>query len=290
MSKDKSIFISIASYRDTELTPTIDDCIKNASNPERLKFSICRQYVDGDKNMDLSKKYRDDKRFTVRDIPCSDSTGVCQIRHDIQSTYDGEDYILQLDSHHRFVDGWDDLCIKLIDELKEQSEKPVLTAYLPSYDPDNSKNNVMTPWEMRFDRYLPQGPAMPKPETIDDYKDLKSPVRAYFLSGHFIFAEGDFYKEVIYDPELYFHGEEISLSVRAYTHGFDLYHPHVLIAWHHYTRSGSKRHWDDHSKVWDDLNNKSFAKYRKLVKIDKTSKKLKYGLGDTRTLKQYIKY
>ena len=69
MSKDKSIFISIASYRDTELNPTIEDCIKKAQYPERLRFSICRQYVKGDKGMNLKKKYRDDPRFTVTDIP-----------------------------------------------------------------------------------------------------------------------------------------------------------------------------------------------------------------------------
>lgn len=290
MSKDKSIFISIASYRDTELNPTIEDCIKKAQYPERLRFSICRQYVKGDKGMNLKKKYRDDPRFTVTDIPCSDSTGVCKIRHDIQSTYDGEDYVLQLDSHHRFVNKWDDLCIDIIKKLKVKSEKPLLTAYLPSYEPEDRKKDINVPWEMRFDRYLPQGPAMPKPETIDDHDLLSGPVNAYFLSGHFIFGEGKFYDQVRYDPELYFHGEEISLTIRAYTHGFDLYHPHVLIAWHHYTRTGSKRHWDDHTSVWDDLNNKSFAKYRKLVKIDKTNQKLKYGLGTERTLKQYIKY
>ena len=43
---------------------------------------------------------------------------------------------------------------------------------------------------------------------------------------------------VPYDPTLYFLGEEITLAVRAYTHGYDLFHPSETIVWHEYTRNG----------------------------------------------------
>lgn len=291
MSKDKSIFISIASYRDPELQPTLSDIFKKAKHPARLVVKVHRQYCEDDKGFDDPKKFRKDERVEITDIPYKQSDGVCKIRRDLQKQYDGEDYILQLDSHHRFVKNWDEKLITDLEKLKKKSSKPVLTAYLPSYDPDNSAARINSPWEMRFDRFLPQGPAMPKPETIDDHKELSGPIPAYMLSGHFIFADGKFYEDVPYDPELYFHGEEISLAVRAYTHGYDLYHPHRLIGWHHYTRSGSKRHWDDNSK-WDERNSASFARYRKIVKIDSCKKDELgiFGLGSERTLNQYIRY
>ena len=288
-NNNKTIFISIASYRDTELAPTVQDCLAKAKNPKRLRFGIIQQFAEEDKDIDDLVEYQKDKRFNIVAIDHKKAGGVCKIRKQIQEMYDGEDYILQLDSHHRFIQDWDQVCIQELEALKKKHEKPILTAYLPSYDPDDEKSWVQSPWEMRFDRYLPQGPAMPKPETIDDHKQLKAPVPAMFLSGHFIFADGHFYVDVPYDPELYFHGEEISLSIRAFTHGYDMFHPHKLIAWHHYTRAGSKRHWDD-SGEWDRLNAKSFAKYRKLVKIDKTKEKLTCGLGEERTLNQYIRY
>lgn len=291
MSKDKTIFISIASYRDPELQPTIQDCIDKAKYPDRLVIKVIRQFSEDDNSVDDPVKFRKDSRVHIKDVPHSKSNGVCKIRSQLQGMYDGEDYILQLDSHHRFIKDWDVECIDLLEQLKSQSTKPVLTAYLPSYDPDNDSAKITSPWEMRFDRFLPQGPAMPKPETIDDHKKLKKPIKAYMLSGHFIFAEGHYYENVPYDPKLYFHGEEISLAVRTYTHGYDMYHPQKILAWHHYTRSGSKRHWDDNKK-WDDLNSQSFARYRKLVKIDKskTGELGKYGLGSERTLNQYIKF
>lgn len=293
MSKDKSIFISIASYRDPELEPTIKSIIDNAKYKDRLNIKIIRQFTEEDNGSDDPVAYRDNPLVEIIDTPHNQSNGVCKIRSDLQKMYNGEDYILQLDSHHRFIKNWDVEIIKDLELLKKvnKDDKPILTAYLPSYEPGKPKESINLPWEMRFDRFLPQGPAMPKPETIDDHKELSKPVRAYMLSGHFIFADGKYYEDVLYDPGFYFHGEEISLAIRAYTHGYNLYHPHRLLAWHQYTRAGSKRHWDD-SKQWDDLNSKSFARYRKLVKIDKCKKGElgKYGLGTERTLNQYIRY
>ena len=47
-----SIFVQIASYRDTELIPTIEDCISKAKFPENLVFGICWQY---DETEDITK-------------------------------------------------------------------------------------------------------------------------------------------------------------------------------------------------------------------------------------------
>ena len=49
MNKKNSIFISIASYRDSELIPTIQDCIENASMKYHFIFGICLQ--DTNKNI-----------------------------------------------------------------------------------------------------------------------------------------------------------------------------------------------------------------------------------------------
>ena len=113
-------------------------------------------------------------------------------------------------------------------------------------------------------------------------------------SAHFAFTDGAFSKDVQHDPEMYFHGEEISLAVRAFTHGYDLYHPHKVIAWHHYGRQGSPKHWDD-KKDWSDSNLKSYERVRKLFgiggeKFGKGECKRKYGFGKVRTLAEYEKF
>ena len=136
---------------------------------------------------------------------------------------------------------------------------------------------------------MPEGPVFIFPESIENKK--AQPESARFLSGHFIFSNGNFVKEVPYDPHLYFHGEESSLAVRAFTHGFDLFHLHRPWFWHHYTRSKGARHWDDVSK-WQDLNNKSFLRFKELLGMDGIKRKSlrKYGLGKERSLADYERY
>ena len=58
MKKDK-IFIQIASYRDPQLRPTIEDMIKNAKKPENLVIGVARQFKEDDRFDDLSD-YLDD--------------------------------------------------------------------------------------------------------------------------------------------------------------------------------------------------------------------------------------
>jgi len=212
------IFIQIASYRDPQLIPTIKDCIDKAKKPENLVFGICRQFHPED-GFDNLSEYENDKRFRILNIPYQESTGVCWARNQVQQLYKGEKYTLQLDSHMRFEQDWDDTLIKMIKQLQKKGyKKPLLTGYVSSFDPENDpQGRVTEPWRMVFDRFTPEGVVFFLPEVIPNWKDLKEPIPTRFYSAHFAFTLGEFSKEVQHDPEYYFHGEEISIAVRAYT-------------------------------------------------------------------------
>lgn len=291
MKKNK-IFISIASYRDSELIPTIEDCLARAKNPRNLVFGISRQYHPDDKFDDLSK-YKNRKSFKIIETNYKKSLGVCHARYNIQKLYDGEEYYFQLDSHHRFEQDWDDKCKKLINTLKSDGyDKPLVSSYLPSYDPEaQDEARLNDVWRTYIDRFMPEGPIFIFPESINNWETVDTAEKARFISGHFIFTLGSFVEEVPYDPSLYFHGEESSLAARAYTHGYDLFHLPKPWVWHHYTRSNGARHWDDDPK-WQDLNKKSFARYRSLFGMDGIKRKHypKYGFGKVRSLADYEKY
>lgn len=287
------IFIQIASYRDPELIPTIKDCIQNAKYPERLVFCIAWQHAMED-TWDNLDEFRNDTRFKIIDIPHTETKGACWARSLIQRMYNNEEYTLQLDSHHRFVKHWDQECIKMITDLQTNGhEKPLLTTYLTSYNPNNDPaERAQTPWKMIFDRFIPEGAIFFLPVDIDNHKELELPVPARFYSAHFAFTLGQFCKEVPHDPEYYFHGEEISIAVRAFTRGYDLFHPHKLIAWHEYTRNGRSKHWEDDSK-WGEKNAKCHLRNRKLFGMDGEINDLdmgRYGFGNVRTLEDYELY
>jgi len=295
-----TIFIQIASYRDPELIPTLHDCIVNADHAENLRFGICRQFHPDDRFDDLTY-FRSDPRFRIIDVPHLESQGACWARNSIQQLYKGETYTLQLDSHHRFAKGWDTMLIDMYKQLQKQGhEKPLLTTYAPSYNPqkDPDKRDKAA-WKMDFDKFIPEGAVFFLPAAIPGWKKLDSPIPARFYSAHFAFSTGKFAVEVQHDPEYYFHGEEISIAVRAYTHGYDLFHPHRPVIWHEYTRKGRNKHWDDHDtkktveKPWHKRNSECHLRNRKLFEMDGEKRDIdfgKYGFGSVRTLRDYEEF
>jgi hypothetical protein len=290
------IFVSIASYRDPELLPTLKSLLENARNPEDLVICIGWQHSKEDK-WDTLKKYKKDPRFKILDIDHKDSKGVCWARSEIQKLYTDEDYYFQLDSHHRFAKDWD---LQLKDILHylmlKGHEKPLLSSYIAGYFPDKDpKDRVNEVWGLNIDRFMPAGAIFLRPHHVDNWQDLKEPFPTRFISAHFIFTLGKFAKEVPYDPNLYFHGEESSLAARAYTHGYNLFAPHKVIVWHEYTREGKKRHWDD-SQDWKEKDDASYARFRKLFGMDpgctpcQRKALAPYGFGTVRSLEDFERY
>jgi hypothetical protein len=119
------------------------------------------------------------------------------------------------------------------------------------------------------------------------------PRRARFLSAHFLFAPGRFVDDVPFDPDLYFTGVESTLTVRAFTHGYDLFHPGVPIIAHEYTRDYRTKHWEDHRSArgdgvgWHDCDARSRARISTLFTNPFVGY---YGLGDQRTFADYEAY
>lgn len=77
----------------------------------------------------------------------------------------------------------------------------------------------------------------------------KVPLYAPFVAAGFFFAEGVFLREVPFDPFLpwIFMGEEISMSARLWTAGYDIFSPTINVLNHYYVR----RHYP---KFWESVN------------------------------------
>jgi hypothetical protein len=322
-----TIFVQIASYRDPQLIPTLLDAIANAKNPENLRVTICWQHgpettFDDFKtngfeigetasdarahDFEVTKLTKDGTEVQLIDVHFHKTKGACWARNTIQQLYNGEKYTLQLDSHHRFAKDWDTTLIDMLESVRtEEVSKPLLTAYIPSFDPENDpQSRIQEPWKMDFDRFIPEGAVFFLPSTIDDWRERDKPVPSRFYSAHFCFADGSFAVEVQHDPEYFFHGEEIAVGVRAYTHGYDLFHPHRAVIWHEYTRKGRVKVWDDHTTGqknkgrvdldWVERNNLCHKRNRILFGMDGEDPNQidfgKYGFGTVRTLRQFEEY
>jgi hypothetical protein len=287
-NQDK-IYIQIASYRDPELLPTIADALDKAKYPKNLVFGICWQHSPYDEwdNLDA---YIDDERFRIIDMDYRDARGVPYARYLLNKQWKDEKYTLQLDSHHRFKKNWDAELIKMLESLRSNGhKKPLLSSYIPSYEPANDPHGRLDEvWIMEFDRFAPEGPVHFLPHGVDDPEELRNPIPSRFMSAHFIFADGKFCKEVEYDPTYYFHGEEINLAVRSYMAGYDLFVPNKVLVWHEYTRDGKSKHWDDHSD-WSRLDRESYKHGRKLLGMNENEDENNVLTG-SRSLLEYEMY
>lgn len=315
-ASNHNIFIQLPSYRDPELINTIDDAIDKAFSPNNLIFGICWQHGD-DENLD---KYKNDPRFKIIDVPYHQSKGVGWARYEIQKLYTNEKYTLQLDSHHRFVKDWDIILIVMLEKLKLTYPKPIITTYGAPYeasyrvcssnDEQISDPSIVTksdcqgpsqiltaeiPCKINSDGFRTDGSIKILPEYIQNFELYDKPIKARFLSAHFMFSDGKICLECPSDPDIYFDGEEITRTVRCYTMGYDLFCPNIHIIWHEYTRNYRKKHWDDHTQsqnendiAWYKRDELSKKKMRKLLEMEDNEIDLQiFGLGRVRSLQDY---
>lgn len=291
-----TIFIHLPAYREPELVPTIKDAIAQAKYPKKLRFGICRQFHTDDQ-FDNLDEYRDDPRFKIVDIPHEQAKGLPYARFRINELITDEDFILQLDAHHRFVKHWDEELLTMHAGLEKKGFKPILTGYLPYYNPFNDPaERTMEPWQQQFASFYPHGTIFIRPGGIPNWQQMTEPFHSRFISGHFAFARTAWAKEIKHDADIYFSGEELNLTVRSFTHGWDLFHPHKLVIWHATMREerAGKLVWDDQSKRgedWWSAQNNARAKIRQLLRTEDNGYDLTgYDLGRVRTLRDYEKY
>jgi hypothetical protein len=275
------IFVQIPAYRDAELSATLRDLIGKAAAPESLRIMVGWQFAPGET---LDDDVVSAPQVEIIRIPHQQSRGCNWARRTIQKRWRGEPFTLLLDSHHRFVPGWDRMLRDMHASLLTRGvRKPLITGYLPPYRPDAPIDPCSPPM-----RIYPLGRELGVLSKLTSYplpfwRERTAPVPANFLSLHFAFVAGEFNAEAPFDPDIYFFGDETLLGARAFTHGYDLFHPHRVIGWHNYDRGARLPHWDDHP-LWFAQHRKSLRRIRAIVGGRARGR---LGLGKQRTIADY---
>jgi len=283
-----TIFVSIASYRDPDCQTTVGDLFAKATFPERIVIGVCLQIVRGE-DADCLVESERPEQLRIIEVPASESRGACWARSRVQSLWRGEDYFFQVDSHMRFVVGWDERLISMLAACP--GLKPVLSTYPLAFTPPDTfahdKLVTIRPKGFDQDGVLAQNSSL---STLNITEALQlSP----FISAGMLFTLGRVVEKVPYDPHLYFTGEEITLGVRLWTHGWDIYRPNQVIAYHNYTKQPERpRHWADQTD-WGQLGKRSRQRICHLLEVEATTDPgclidiERYGLGSARTLAAY---
>lgn len=279
------IFISIAAYCDPELPNTLRSLLLHAERPDLLYLGLIWQgeaepFSDEDM-ADIAKLWNvgtetkgggmlplpNHRRVVwdgllsgrirlVRMLP-SEARGPCWARYLAQLLWREEEFYLQLDSHMRFVPRWDTEMHRQLAACAESSAKPVLCGYGRGYQlgypPDWVPPGALTP-------------ALNCAGFFDDYNilniryrtlqsDWLHPQKSFFWSAHFSFSSSAVLREVPYDPvmQMLFYGEEILMSVRLFTHGWDMYSPQRALVYHLWERDYRRVYFFDQKELYTEL-------------------------------------
>jgi hypothetical protein len=258
------IYVQIPAYRDSELSKTLLSLYRKAAQPQRIRTAVLWQYGTEEQ---LDARVLRLPNLRIFRIPASESPGCNWARNYLQRQWQGEPYTLLLDSHHRFVQNWDKTVIRMYKTLKSDGvKKPIVTAYLPPYhserEPHGRLRDIRKIYPHAYERglltHLTSNPVV-------FWEKLSKPLKADFISLHFLFTDGKFNREILADPEVYFFGDEVVTSLRAFIRGYDFFHPHRILGWHQYERTARVTHWDDHSN-WRKLTARSHKRIKNIYR------------------------
>jgi len=277
--EDGSVFVSVGSYRDPDCAPTIRDAILKAKNPEKIFVGVVQQNCqqgcmkgvgwantrhleNAPADIDCAKDFCDSPegkphceagRVRILRLQEWHSLGPFFARYLAAQLYGGENFFLQIDSHTRFRQNWD----TIMDEMMHRTRsypKSVISNYPPSgpggfggesSPPDglcgcsfegNANKGTLT---IRLNNGGTGGPG-------GGWTSGQHPRYSAFIAAGFYFTHAGFLHELPFDPFLpyLFMGEEIALSSRFWTHGYDIYAPVVNVVSHEYVRKDQSKFWE----------------------------------------------
>lgn len=287
MIKEESIFVSIASFRDPDCRNTIASLLEKAMYPDRVRIGVLNQIIAGEDSDCIIEPIG--TNVVVEELDASLSKGTCWARSRVQALWRDEDYYFQIDSHMRFVERWDEILINMLGECGDG--KRVLSTYPLSFFPPDGYGEPMLlklrpKWFDEEGILLCMSQMSPIPEV------QVRPAENHFIAAGMLFTTGDFVREIPYDPYLYHVGEEISLAVRLWTHGWNIYTPNAVIAYHDYHTGDRSKHWRFKAD-WTRLDRRAKSRVRFLLGADRNADPDvlqeidKYGIGGLRSLNDY---
>jgi len=220
-----------------------------------------------------------------------DAAGPCYARAICQEKlFANEDYFMQIDSHMRCRRSWDSYLIEQLEAMK--GDKTMLTAYpsgyeLPNKIPNETRGTLLVPWMFDEDGFLRQ-----RGRLMTIQREAGDLVPTHLYAAGFNFSRGRVVKDVPYDGSLrqLFFGEELTMALRLYLEGYNLYAPSESVLYHLWSRSHRPTQMAD---VFKDPAYTDRVQEEKIQSMIKVKKQLEKGEGITansgRTVKDFWK-
>lgn len=274
---------------------TLNELVSKARHPDMLRIAVVDQGIEDQRDKIAALPYAKQIRYVF--IHDADTLGVSWARSLAMTLYDEEEWFMQIDSHMYFEKHWDSSLRSQIAALLPLSVKPILTTYPYGFEMVDGKAEcpIVTSAQVLILRPKDDDVLTPTSVTLHfhaKHMTMDEPAVGCHIAGGFIFCSGSLVEEVPYDPYLYFHGEEQSMAVRAFTRGWDIFHPKVIPMYHLYKKNDTpydSHHWnkaEEKGRVFSIAYLQGRAKDR-LCRLVRGELYGMYGLGNARTMEQF---
>ena len=312
----RTIFISIPNFRDNwHCRYTIESIFKRAKYPERIRLGVVDQLqLNQDQSCDLPIvscaenpnqalcQYR--QQIDVYEMDSKLAVGPTFARHISHRMYRGEYYALQIHAHTTFTKNWD---VELIEQWEETTnEMAVLTTYLDdavgSIDDQTGISNKKSRLVLCNAAYEGAGHDRRLRHDYHEQPDMLPGISGMpqlqpYWSSSFSFSRGHFILTVPYDPYLPMirkADEEISMALRAFTHGYDFYTPLKSVAYDSAFSDDkdSLKSFLDHESLYKGMAKLSLQRLDGLVGMSDDDNWINdpneiFGIGQARTLQKF---
>ena len=243
------IFVSIASYCDTQLIPTLNNLYKYCSNPDRL--TVCVHLQDTEEEFKKLQSYNFPNLkiiFTPKEL----TKGVVWARNRIFELHTNEPYFLSIDAHSRFKKNWDLILINQYNSIERP--KVILSTYPNSFEVPDIKekyHNIPNNAPLFIKQFIePEGISNKcKAANHPSLKDYEV-VDTKWVAAGFYFTRAEWLKEVKLPDNIRFNGEEDFLTFLSYFKGWNPMLCSEACIWHNYNFKDVK------DKRYKETNNK----------------------------------
>ncbi|MBM3590746.1 MAG: hypothetical protein FJX30_05195 [Alphaproteobacteria bacterium] len=291
-TKEDTIFVQIASYRDPELQHTLQDLFKKAKRPENIFVGICHQYdMKGDEDNHLfTVPFPRKNQIRIDAIDYRQSNGCCFARNRSQKLWKNEKWTLMIDSHSRFKENWDEILVCDIKKINKGS-KVLFTGYPHHYNPEDNITNFP---ELVYLLGIKLNSSTLYNSNTVNFVKIKHPVSTSYPYQGFVFFDSFFMNESLFIEDAKFF-DELPFLLKIFTHGGItlLYDKNVV---NHFWINNEDRSINvSRSKtILCDNNTKKIIDHLFMVKKSNCNniKEIvkKFNLGKTRTLRDYERF
>jgi hypothetical protein len=226
---NEKIFIAIPAFQEEDLLNTVKSIYDNAEKPDNIYIGICNQRLDN--NFEDFSEYPNVRTANLTTpFPFGLGMGYLLSSWLLQKEY----YVMRIDGHMRFKKNWDRTLKYYHNLISKRICYGVVISSRPLFfekdgDGNETYHDLMQNDPFALKRELIENihsknnSIVYKEEFTENFWEDKEYIETHFVSGAFQFSTIDYFKDIIPDPRIFMFGEEHTIPLRAWTHGYKMY-------------------------------------------------------------------